>query len=316
VSHLVDNMKKGSSRGQGPISQAAAEAKAKALLEQSSPGSESRGPSTPGRDKAPDTPQSAGSSGAPPHVSSGSKPLPPALEDRAGLEPKGRPPAASIGMSVIDRYWHLSDVLEDREVSMSWRLRVMMAHDVSREMKRLHAAGAVHGRLFADAVLVNQYCRCKLQDTGSIVRTTDDADLKRDVLFFGVVLGQLALHQVLDLGGSVPRRSHGLSRGESNGKPTATKGLPEEAYANLKRLFAAELAGMDTADMSDNLDFSDALAKEVRAMTGFAPKEVSVAVPRLDPASGLADAWRGSRRRCRRARSNPWRSWQCSAARR
>jgi len=88
---------------------------------------------------------------------------------------------------------------------------------------------------------VNQFCRCKIQDTGSIIRTTDDNDMKRDVLFFGVILSQLALHQgtlssfapqnktkksltrpvrspVLDLGGSVPRRSHNLSHAESSSK--------------------------------------------------------------------------------------------------
>jgi hypothetical protein len=170
-----------------------------------------------------------------------------------------------MGMSVIDRYWHLSDVLEDREVAMSWRLRVMMAHDVAKQIKLLHQAGAVHARLFSDAVLVNQYCRCKLQDTGSIIRTTDDNDLKRDVLFFGVILCQLALHQVLDLGGSVPRRSHGHA--------SSNKGLPDADFQNLKRLFAAELSGMDTSELSDNLEFSSVLGNEVRAMTGFAPKE-------------------------------------------
>jgi len=206
-----------------------------------------------------------------PHVPSMSK-MPPAVEDRS-IEKKGRPPAASIGMSIIDRFWHLSDVLEDKEVLLSWRLRVMMAHDVAKQMKQFHQAGAVHLRLFCDAVLVNQYCRCKVRDTGSMVRSTDDADLKRDVLFFGVVLCQLALHQTLDLGGSVPRRSHGLERTPSHAQMIAVKGLPDAEFQNLKRLFASELAGLDTSEMSDNLDFSDTLAKEVRAMTSFAPKE-------------------------------------------
>jgi len=43
-----------------------------------------------------------------------------------------------MGLSVIDRFWHLSDVLEDREISMTWRLRVMIAHDVAKQIKMLH----------------------------------------------------------------------------------------------------------------------------------------------------------------------------------
>ena len=34
------------------------------------------------------------------------------------VDKKGRPPAASMGLSVIDRFWHLSDVLEDRCVKI------------------------------------------------------------------------------------------------------------------------------------------------------------------------------------------------------
>jgi hypothetical protein len=118
--------------------------------------------------KSLDSFSNGGSSRKIPSVSLDTAGLPPALQNRDENVPS-RPPAMSIGSSVIDRYWHLSDVLEDRNVVLNWRTRVLMALDVARELKKLHQAAVAHCRLLADVVLVTQESRCKIQDAGSLL---------------------------------------------------------------------------------------------------------------------------------------------------
>lgn len=202
-----------------------------------------------------------------PSVSLDTSGLPPALQNRDQHIPD-RPPAMSIGSSLIDRYWHLGDVLEDRNVVLSWRQRALMALDLAKSLKKLHQGGVAHGRILVDTVLFDQDCRLKLQDTGSIHKTTDGTHMQRDVLCFGAILVQLALHQALDLGGSKPRRSINL---DAPPPTDVTEGVPDENFANLKNIFSKTILGEDVTDLADSWEFGEALSAEVRALVGFHP---------------------------------------------
>lgn len=186
----------------------------------------------------------------------------PSLSAQERNELPVRAPAASMSLG-LDRFWRLSDILQDKNVSLSWRFRMLLALDVAKQLKKLNAKELSIGQqLSCQSLICNPQSSTRMEyASGSVSKASQ---YHKDVFFFGCVLIQLALHNTIPLSASA--------------KPNAD--VPMASYANLKQIYGEVCLGEgEDSPLADSLEFADVLSAEVRLLSGVTKPKPAENVP-------------------------------------